>query len=89
MLSARFPRNLENYKFEDALAIPETFRVWPPLGFVLAHAVAATEVAVGAEAKVAVEVEVTEITIEVVVAAAEVAEGDIIVAIDRIKRVHL
>ena len=33
--------------------------------------------------------EVTEITIEVVVAAAEVAEGDIIVAIDRIKRVHL
>ena len=51
--------------------------------------VAATEVAVGAEAKVAVEVEVTEITIEVVVAAAEVAEGDIIVAIDRIKRVHL
>ena len=51
--------------------------------------VAATEVAVGAEAKVAVEVEVTEITIEVVVAAAELAEGDIIVAIDRIKRVHL
>ena len=51
--------------------------------------VAATEVAFGAEAKVAVEVEVTEITIEVVVAAAEVAEGDIIVAIDRIKRVHL
>ena len=36
--------------------------------------VAATEVAVGAEAKVAVEVEVTEITIEVVVLGIEIAQ---------------